>query len=245
MKFMIRWRLVVYDILILALVDLLLLVLYKAPPVLLLWEVLMHFLVTLICIFGARFIGGVYKRVWRYGGIQSYIRLLIVDGIAFWITYIAQLVLPIRQIAFSRVLSVACMTLLGTLAIRMMYRYSYKYANEDNFRGKVLRWLLLVFARLKTSEENSLKQNKIKVAIVGAGRLGIALSEDLSTNASSPYVPCCFIDVNKKKVGKVITGIPVLSEDATLFKTLGELGVAEVILAIQDIDEKQKKRIFA
>ncbi len=245
MKFIVRWRLVLYDILILALVDLLLLVLYKAPPVLTIPEVLMHSLASFVCIFGARFVGGVYKRVWRYGGIQSYIRLLIVDGIAFWLTYLVEVVVPVLgPIAFSRLLSVACMTLLGALAIRMMYRYAYKYANEDNFRGKVLRFLLLVCAQLKTNEGNSLKQNKIKVAIVGAGRLGIALSEDLLTNASSPYIPCCFIDVNKKKVGKVISGIPVFSEDGSLFKTLEELNVGEIILAIHDIDEKQKKRIF-
>lgn len=245
MKFRIRWRLVLYDILILALVDLLLLVLYKAPPVLTAWDVLAHSAVSLVCIFGARFIGGVYKRVWRYGGIQSYIRLLIVDGIAFWLTYLVEITIPaLNPVAFSRLLSIACMTLLGTLAIRMGYRYAYKYRNTNTVLGKMLRMSLLVFANLKTEEEDTLKQNKIKVAIIGAGSLGIALAEDLAMNTSSPYEPCCFIDTNPRKVGKVINGKPVFLEDDSLVHTLEDLKVAEVILAISDIDEKQKKKIF-
>ena len=245
MKFRIRWRLVLYDVLILALVDLLLLVLYKAPPVLTGWEVIAHFISALICIFGARFIGGVYKRVWRYGGIQSYIRLLIVDGIAFWLTYIVEvLALASSQIAFSRLLSIACINLLGTLAIRMLYRYAYKYRNDNTLLGKMLRMALGIFAQLKIDESEAQKQNKIKVAIIGAGSLGIALLEELNANENSPYDPCCFIDVNHKKVGKIIAGKPVFSEDETLFKSLEELKVAEVILAISEIDEKQKKKIF-
>lgn len=244
MKFKVRWRLVLYDILILALVEWLLLVLYKAPPVLTIPEVLVQFAMTAICIFGARFVGGVYKRVWRYGGIQSYIRLLIVDGIAFWVTYVADWISPIRAIAFSRQLSIACMTLLGTLAIRMAYRYAYKYRNAQGLLGKMLRFSLLAFAHLKIGEEETRKPNKINIAIIGAGSLGIALAEDLSMNPSSPYEPCCFIDTNPKKVGKVINGKPVLSEDDSLVPVLEDLKVGEVILAISEIDEKQKKRIF-
>ena len=244
MKFKIRWRLVLYDILILALVDLLLLVLYKAPPVLTPIEVLLHFAVAAICIFGARAVGGVYKRVWRYGGIQSYIRLLAVDGIAFWIIYLVNAVIPgLRGLMFSRLLSISCMTLLGTLAIRMCYRYAYKYRNADHLLGKVLRLALLVFAHLKTEEEETPKQ-KIKVAIIGAGSLGISLAEDLAANMASPYEPCCFIDVNRKKVGKVIAGKPVFAEDEALLQSLEELKVGEVILAISEINEKQKKKIF-
>ena len=114
MKFIIRWRLVFYDVLILTLVDWLLLVFYKAQPELTPRDVLMHAAVSFVCIFGMRFLFGIYKRVWRYGGIQSYIRLLIVDGIAFWLTYLAELLIPaLSPIAFSRLLSIACMHLPG------------------------------------------------------------------------------------------------------------------------------------
>ena len=245
MKFKIRWRLVLYDILVLAFVDWLLLVFYKAYPVLTVREMVAYATVSCVCIFGARFIGGVYKRVWRYGGIQSYIRLLIVDGIAFGLMSLTKLLVPIlNSIDETRLLSVSCMTLLGALAIRMLYHYAYKYRNDDSVLGKFLRLSLYVFAHLRTAEEDTHKQNKIKVAIIGAGTLSISLAEDLVANPSSPYEPCCFIDVNHQKIGKVIAGKPVFSEDEALFKSLEELRVAEVILAISEIDEKQKKKIF-
>ena len=247
MKFRIRWRLVLYDILVLAFVDWLLLVLYKAPPVLNAGQLLLHFVISGICIFGVRFVGGVYKRVWRYGGIQSYIRLLVVDGIAFLLIYILDTITSaLGSLMFSRLLSISCMVLLGALAIRMMYRYSYKYANSTTVHGKILTLLLRVVANLKIDQEKKkiLKQNKINVAIVGAGRLGISLAEDLSNNDLSPYNPCCFIDVNTRKIGKVINGLPVLLEEEHIFDELEQLKAREIILAIQDIDESQKKRLF-
>ena len=107
-----------------------------------------------------------------------------------------------------------------------------------------MRFLLLAFAHMKADEEEARKQKKIKVAIIGAGTLGISLAEELIANPSSPYEPCCFIDVNRKKVGKVIAGKPVFAEDEALLQSLEELKVGEVILAISEIYEKQKKKIF-
>ena len=131
MKFTIRWRLVLYDILILALVDWLLLLFYTAPPVLTYRDIILHAAVSFVCIFAARSIGGVYKRVWRYGDIQSYIRLLIADAVAFWMACLIELSIPVLSpIVFSRLLSGACMALLGSLTIRMLYRYAYKYRNR-------------------------------------------------------------------------------------------------------------------
>ena len=245
MKFKIRWRLVLYDVFILMLVDLLLLGLYRLSSEQTPTDVFMHSLVFLVCIFGSRFIGGVYKRVWRYGGIQSYIRLLLVDGIAFGLIYAAELAIPfLCPIPFPRLLCISCMTLLGSLVIRMLYHYAYKYRNEDSFLGKLLRLALFIFAQFRADEKNACKTNKIKVAIIGAGSPGISLAEDLASNPSSPYEPCCFIDTNRKKIGKVIAGKPVIPEDDRIFRMLEELKIGEVILTISEIDEKQKKKIF-
>ena len=234
-----------YDVFILMLVDLLLLGLYRLSSEQTPTDVFMHSLVFLVCIFGSRFIGGVYKRVWRYGGIQSYIRLLLVDGIAFGLIYAAELAIPfLCPIPFPRLLCISCMTLLGSLVIRMLYHYAYKYRNEDSFLGKLLRLALFIFAQFRADEKNACKTNKIKVAIIGAGSPGISLAEDLASNPSSPYEPCCFIDTNRKKIGKVIAGKPVIPEDDRIFRMLEELKIGEVILTISEIDEKQKKKIF-
>ena len=75
-KFNIRWQLVIYDILILALTDLILLVLYKGHENLSAVGIASQAALSFVCIFAARVIGNIYHQIWRYGGIQCYIRLL-------------------------------------------------------------------------------------------------------------------------------------------------------------------------
>ena len=46
---------------------------------------------------------------------------------------------------------------------------------------------------------NEKEVQKIKVAIIGAGRVGVGLAEDLLNNSEAAYIPRGFIDVNKEK----------------------------------------------
>lgn len=55
------------------------------------------------------------------------------------------------------------------------------------------------------------------------------------------YIPRCFIDINKEKVGREIHGIPVWSEDEATFNKLGEFEVQEIIFAIPSMDADKKK----
>ena len=61
----------------------------------------------------------IYRQIWRYGGIQCYIRLILADA-AGCVLYLAlEKALPVEHIAFARLLAFCCMNLLGTLAMRM------------------------------------------------------------------------------------------------------------------------------
>ena len=126
----VRWPLVIYDIGILLFLDMMLLVFYRSNNGLSWSGVLLHSCITFAGIFAVRYFGSIYRQIWRYGGIQCYIRLLIVDGIAFLINLAVEMILPlfvrIEQITFARLLSLSCMNLLGALAIRMFYRYAFK-----------------------------------------------------------------------------------------------------------------------
>ena len=170
------------------------------------------------CIFAVRMAGKIYGQVWRYGGIQCYIRLLSTDTIAFIIYLLMELCLPVEKITFARMLSVSCLNLLGALAIRMLYRYAYKCGNQESKWGKFLNSVLYFFSGIEPGNEK--ENRKIKVAIIGAGRVGVGLAEDLISNAQSSYVPRCFIDVSKEKIGREIHGIPVWTEDDVTVKNL-------------------------
>lgn len=101
-KHNIRWQLVGYDIIIFLVVDFLLLFLYQNSEPISLNGVIQQSILAFVCLFTTRFIGGIYQQIWRYGGIQCYIRLLFVDSIAFTANLILEKTLPIEHISFAR-----------------------------------------------------------------------------------------------------------------------------------------------
>ena len=181
-KHNIRWQLMAYDLMVLLVVDLLLLVFYRSNEELSWNGILMHGLIFLVSVFVARFFGGIYQQIWRYGGIQCYIRLLIVDGCAFAAVLAVETILrfsgTIEQVTFSRLLSIASMNLLGALAMRMIYRYAFKCGRSDTLYGKFLRLLLRIFSGEVLALDNQEEDHKIKIAIIGAGRVGVTLAEE-------------------------------------------------------------------
>ncbi|MDD6033496.1 MAG: hypothetical protein PUC47_08480 [Oscillospiraceae bacterium] len=93
----IRWQLVLYDMGILAAVDLLLLVFSGSR--LSAGGVAAQFAIAGVCIFVVRLLGNVYGQIWRYGGIQCYIRLVMVDAAAFLLTILVERSLPVEHMA--------------------------------------------------------------------------------------------------------------------------------------------------
>ena len=239
----VRWGLIPYDLLILSAVSLLLLIIYQGDMQLPLAEAVKHFLLAATAVTSCRLFGKVYSQIWRYGGIQSYIRLLLTDGGAFLLYYGLSFVLPIQQITFTRMLSLICMNLLGALAIRMVYRYAYKCGGSDSGKGRFLNGLLKVFAGMENNAKTDESQ-KIKVAIIGAGRVGASLAEELQGNNSANYRPVCFIDSSREKTGREIHGLPVFLEDQATAQKFRQMEVQELIFAIHSIDPEEKKKLY-
>ncbi len=243
-KFTIRWQLVFYDIIIFGLVEFLLLYLYKSVDTLSTVGIINQVLISFICIFSVRIIGRVYQQIWRYGGIQSYIKLLLVDFAAFIVNLIAERLFAIEAITFARLLAISCTNLLGALAIRMMYRYAFKCGNDITIGGKFLRILLKIFAGIDSENKDVTEEPKINIAIIGAGSVGVALAEELLASRNSQYIPRCFVDISKYKTNRIIHGIPVLLENEVIFEYLRDLDVREVVFAIPNTSDKHKKNLY-
>ena len=107
----IRWALVGYDLIIYAAVAFLLLILYNGRNGFSSVGVIEQIYLSAGCIFAARLIGKVYGQVWRYGGIQSYLRLVITDFAAFLVYLILEMSLPVQKITFARMLSIVSVNL--------------------------------------------------------------------------------------------------------------------------------------
>ena len=243
-KYTIRWMLVLYDIVCFLIVDLLLLVMYQGYDKLEPDEIIIQSALSLACIFLARFAVNIYSQIWRYGGIQSYIRLLISDGIGCVLYVTLELILPIGKISFARMLSLCCMNLLLVMAIRMTYRYAYK-CNRTSKVGKILAVLIRVLTGRKVTDNHSIiDSNKTKIAIVGAGRVGVSLAEELINNSAAAYEPRCFIDIKSEKIGRQIHGIPVLSEEKATFAALAEYDIQEIVFAVPRMSAEGKRKLF-
>lgn len=237
-----RWPLVVYDVIVYIIASILLLWIYGGNGNLTNVGSLQLSIIGFVCIFICRMIGNIYRQIWRYGGIQGYIRLIFSDAIAFILLIILQATLPIERMSFDRALSLVCVNLLGAISIRMIYRYAYLYSNNETSKGKFLSKLLYRFSGLTTGTDKEVQ--KIKIAIIGAGRVGASFAEELVNDEKAVYVPRCFIDIDKTKVGREVNGIPVWYADETTLDKLKAYEVQEIVFAIPNMDVKKKKCLY-
>lgn len=237
-----RWSLVVYDVIVYAISSLLLIWLYGGNESLTNTESLKLTVLAFAIIFVCRLIGHIYGQIWRYGGIQGYIRMIVSDGIAFILLYVVQMGLPIQRMSFARTLSLVCVNLLGAITIRMIYRYCYLYSDNVTKKGKFLARLLYRFSSIETDTNKEVQ--KIKIAIIGAGRVGASFAEDLLNDENAVYTPRCFIDINKEKAGREVHGIPVWYADDTTLDKLKAYEVQEIVFAIPSMDVSKKKCLY-
>lgn len=243
-----QWVIGLYDLLIYCAVTILLLIIYDGSVALKPKEVLYQFILSGTFILVTRLILRVYNQIWRYGGIQCYIRLLLADGIAFVAYYLVERLLDIPfnivHASFPRILSISCMTLLGSLAIRMCYRYAYKCYKRDTKLGRLMCLCLRIFAGKKILLEENTYHTKINVAIVGAGNVGVGLAEELLNNKNSTYQPVFFIDTNAEKIGRQVFGIKVFSEEMATKHMLRENMIQEIIFALPREDDEKKQILY-
>ena len=239
-----RMPLVFYDLIVFVVVDLLLFVLYQGAGKLDWNGVIGQSALALVIIFGCRYAGKIYRQIWRYGGIQCYIRLLMTDVAAGFLYLIAEMLLPVQHIAFAKLLAFVCTNTLGALSIRMVYRFAYKCGSRDDKVGVFLRVLLKIFAGDRVKTEPDPDSKKIKIAIIGAGTVGVTLAEELWNNPKAEYIPRCFIDSKTEKVGRDIHGISVMSENEATLEELRKHHIQEVVLAIPNMEAEKKKALY-
>jgi len=244
LKGRIKWALVVYDLIIYAFVCLLMFVLYRNETGLTVPETLIQILMAGIPVFVFRFIWDVYSQIWRYGGIQSYIRLIMADILAGLVYFVLRFIVPVPKIIFPRYVSLFCTNLLLALMIRMIYRYAYKCADTDTVPGRILYFIFKIFAGKGVRPIRTESAQKIRTAIVGAGTTGINLADELLNNPGSIYMPVCFIDKDEGKIGRQIHGLPVLMETDAVGEYINAFDIQEAVLALPDVDNEQKRRLY-
>ena len=212
------------------------------------WAMLLQVLLAAICLYAFRAALGVYRQIWRFAGAPAYIRLLEADtlgGIAF---FLIGLLLPFPRLSLVRKLAVISSNLLCCFAMRLVYQFLYQQSSLHSGLGKVMR----VFVQIVTgsyihpSEATAAEQapRRIKIAIVGAGRVGSLLAKELLCNEKSNYQPVLFIDNDLNKAGRQIQGISIVAENDVTEDLLDRFGVQEIVFALPQLDADCKKALY-
>ena len=243
--FPIRGLLIVYDSFLFISVFAFALCLFK--PDNLEWiQVLWHFLISGYLLITSRFFWRVYSQIWRYGGVQSYIRLMFADSCAMLVYYPIQRFVP--GIGYLRIHIIGLIIFtytLVSLAVRMVYRYTYKSLNRNTKFGKFVVKMVNIFGRCDWKQTSSDPVNKIKIAIIGAGGVGTGLAEELVNNPNSTYTPVCFVDNDRDKLGRMIYGKDVIFNDEKAPELLQDYGVQEVVIALPpSVGPQIRKEIY-
>ena len=169
-------------------------------------------------------------------------RLIFFNAVGFVAYFIISCLAPFENIPLMRMVAFVSLSLLGSLFIRMVYRYAFKTGTTKTVRGRFLLLLLRVFAGIKNEEKE--EKRKINVAILGAGNVGVSLAQELISNKDAIYKPVCFIDVSKEKTGREIYNLLVLDEDnPDMAQTLKDLGVQEVIFTAS-LDNQKRLELY-
>lgn len=212
-----------------------------------------QFVLAAVCMIGMREIFSVYAQVWRYSRSDSYLRLVCADCIGGALCFLAAHLLPLEGAALDRLVLVLLLSSMGAILLRFVYTWIFSLCvSGERFRGffrqtnglaklldRAVLFLIGVSPTEEALEDATPVKNKIRIAIVGAGRIGAMLAEELLGNPNAAYMPVCFIDVDTDKIGRQIMGIDVLPAGEGNKARLDRLAVQEVVFAVKKTPDER------
>jgi len=142
---------------------------------------------------------------------------------------------------------------LGAVLVSGMIRNTLGFEHVFNLSASILIidfficlfWMVILRFFVKSFYESFINQFKptIGVLIYGAGYTGMLTKNVFQTDRSTNYKILGFIDDNESKIGKTIEGIKVFSLPEVLDKFVGSNDGMEVIMAINNMSAKSKRKI--
>ena len=169
---------------------------------------------------------GLYKRYWQYASIDEVIRLIIiscfvllVQSVVFYVFHYAKL-FEIYEVPLSLPI------IDGLLSIM--------------FIG-LTRLSLRIVERLK--ERFFLHNNSERILIVGAGKAGLSIVQEMQRNPQLGYTPVGFIDDDKTKIGMKIRGIPVIGGRTKIKHAIKDYNADKVLIAMPTASGEEIREI--
>ena len=178
------------------------------------------------CIFISRLAMKVYSNVWRYANTSVYLWLVLADVVGCGLYgAVSRLWIAPNYIRLWHCISTVSVNTLATISIRYI-------------------WQGYLAVRSRRHDRATGEQNRINVAIVGAGSVGVVLAEELTVNRRAHYRPYCFFDNDPNKAGSSVSGIKVYPEDEHVVDFIRKHPIQEIVIALPDLDGDKRKRLF-
>ena len=163
----------------------------------------------------------IYSSLWRYAGIHELSNILAAAIVG---NSIMQSVLYIFKIPAPRSIFIIAFLL-------------------DLFFIGGSRFFYRLFRRIVRGELIRIKDSK-RVLIVGAGRAGALVLNELKNNPGWKSSPICILDDDHHKQGRKINGVPILGRIEDIAKIVQKKKIDEVIIAIPSAGKKIVNQIY-
>lgn len=181
--------------------------------------------------FSALFLCGAYSIIWRYISIEDlkvFLRAAVISGIVlvalrFLLSYSS---FRLWQIPLSVIFIDLVLGFGGILALRVARRFVYELKDKNR----------IVIGRRKLERTPTL--------IIGAGRMGSNLVKEIVGRLDAELDVRGFIDDDSRKVGGRVSGVKVLGTTSDLARLVDEIGIKQVVLAIDHALGKEIRRIL-
>lgn len=179
----------------------------------------------------ALFLVGAYSLIWRYVSIEDISLFLKAAAISCAVLILFRFIITFShfaqwQIPVSVILIDTMMAFGGLLGLRILRRFFYEL-NEKN-RVSV--------HRKKIRQKPTL--------IVGAGRMGATLVKEVSGRRDAELDIRGFVDDDPAKKGGIVSRIKILGTTRNLPKLVDDLDIEQVVIAIDQAQGKEIRRIM-
>lgn len=181
--------------------------------------------------FSTLFLVGAYSILWRYVSIEDIKVFFKAAIISSAILLIVRFALNFTQ--FDRWQVPVSVTLIdtalafgGLLGLRIFRRFTYEFGEKRTFQG-------------------SKRRIKRKSALlIGAGRIGSLAVKDVVGRADAELDIKGFVDDDRRKKGGSVNGVKVLGTTDDLARLVDELNIEQVVIAIDQAQGKEIRRIL-
>ncbi len=181
--------------------------------------------------FASLFLVGAYSIIWRYVSledIKAFLKAAVMSGTVLLL--VRFLLSPERfirwQVPLAIILMDAIFAFAGLLALRVLRRFYYESSEKGKFQ----------VGRKRKVRKSTL--------VVGAGRLGAATIKEVLGRADTELDIKGFIDDDRYKKGGSVGSIKVLGTTDDLARLADELNIDQVVLAIDQANSKDIRRIL-